>query len=417
MIARQEIAGDSRAFLAAWRKRDRRDRYVPAKTMCWYTRLPWFLVARRPGFETKLSCRDCPGCREFEALRLARRLAKTYRDRAAAEASSPSGLCLLSISNKVSPPPRLFEVRIYCPKELHAALNRKMHRWLNVEIEPGFFRAGVESFNVLSSSPSELVERLRRRKFRLGVRPLGRLDRARSWRHVARGLIVARDVYGENINRFYCLGLAPADKETFKVENIDEYKHFDRGSDPRATSEELGDLVPAQVFKLQRGLRLRMRNTFRRATSPEAVDSIMPDVLALVRRVADQRTMRFTPAYQENPAEAEALLNELRERNSLRADLTESRIFIPQPEGVRVTQVLDNSGSFEERRKRLAEAMMRAPPAESAAEEEAWRLWKAGEQERTARSDRNSKHKLEEAKARLRELVARRERKEKDRDG
>lgn len=361
MIERQENGGDKRDSLASWLRPDGSRRYVPANTLCLFPRKPHRLRARRPGFEVTLRCYDCPGCREFEAQRLARRLVETYRALAGPKLSGECQETSHKQQSVASQRPRLFALRIYCPKELHASTSRRMHRWRGVEIEPGFFRAGVDSFIVLSRAPDELVARLRRRRSRVHVRPIGNLKRARSWRRVARGLIVIREVYGENLNRWYRRGLAPAAKEHFEVYKIDVYKTFDRARDPRAISEGQGRLVPPKVFELRRGVRLHMRSAFRRATSPEAVDYIMPEVLALVRRVAKPLVVSAVPKTAEELERNREFNIRMARNEPARTDHPISEIIPPQVVG-EVSEVLVNSGSFEERRKRRYEALMNAPP-------------------------------------------------------
>jgi hypothetical protein len=299
VIERQKIAGDPRESFARWIRDDGTERLVPATTMCWRPRYPQMRRAYRQGSETVLRCGDCPGCREFEVLRLERRLVATYRS------AEKSRISRVDTTEKFPDPEignrsgRLFAVRVYCRREIHAAMSRQIHRWRGVEIEPGFFRAGVESFVVLSSSPAELVERLRRRRFQLDVRPIGRLDRARSWRDVARGLIVPRSAYGEDINRYYRRGLTPAEKEKWKVEERDVYKPFDKATDARVISESHGRLVPPRMWKLQDAVSVDARKRLDRANSPEAVAHVMRELLPVLDRVGNRGSITAVPISDE----------------------------------------------------------------------------------------------------------------------
>ena len=299
MISRADQARDSRENFARWSKDGRGDRYVPATTMCWFPRLPHRLRARREGFETVIPCGDCPGCREFDALRLARRLVETHRDRAAAAVSGECQGTSHKRQNGKSDRPQLFAVRIDAAKEKHAELSRLIHRWRGVEVEPGFFRAGVESFVVLSSAPGELEERLRRRRLRFVRRPMGRLDRLKSWRHVVCGLLVARSAYGEHINRFYRRGLAPLEKINWEIGKNDVYTTYHRATSPRAISQTDGELLPPSMWQLPRGSRRSLHGIFNRATTPEQVDHVMPEVLALVARIGKPLIVSAVPKTAE----------------------------------------------------------------------------------------------------------------------
>lgn len=345
MIERQEIGAGRRDSLARWIRDDGSERYVPATTMCLWPRKPHRLRIVRPGFEAVIRCGDCPGCRELDALRLQRRFAKTYAERSAdgrvltkeSTLSSPLG-CLGS-------PVRLFAVRVYCPREIHATLIRQMHRWRGVNIEPGFVLAGVESFIVVSSSPAELKLRLGRRRLRLDVRPIGNPTRARSWRHVARGLIVARSAYGENINRFYRRGLARLEKLDWEVEKIANYQTYHRGESPRVISEERGRLVPPEMWKLQRGVRVRLHNIYVRATSPESVDYIVPEVRALISRVGRSLVVSAVPKTPEELERSRRAYQHVARLESARTEDPIDRISSPPFLKGEVTEVLANSSS------------------------------------------------------------------------
>ena len=345
MIERQENGRGPRDSMARWTRPDGREVLTPATTMCWRPRYPQVRRARRDGCETVLRCGDCPGCREFEVLRLERRLVETYRAIAAAEVVAKLTPIVPGSHRSRPPRPSLFALRVYCPKGKHASTSRRIHRWRGVSIELGFFRAGVDSFIVLSREPSELVARLRRRRFRVHVRPVGRLDRARSWRDVARGLIVAREAYGENINRWYRRGLAPADKMKWEVRKLDAYKPFDKATDHRVDSESHGRLVPPRMWKLQDAVSVDARKLIDKADSPEKVVEALRPVFERLERMGGRRSISIEPisaeqiernrrAYQHVArGESEALVN---------AKLSE---FLPPPFIGGVTELLDNSSS------------------------------------------------------------------------
>lgn len=345
MIERQENVGDPRDSLASWLRPDGSRRYVPATTLCSRPRKPHRLRARREGYEATLRCYDCPGCREFEAQRLARRYVATYRSRAAAAASSPTRLCLLRISNKVSSSPQLFAVRVYCPKELHASTARRLRRSRGLEVDTGFVRAGVESFMVVTSSIAELAAWLLRRRLRFDFRPMGNPTRARSWRWFVRGLTVPRSAYGENINRWYCPGLAPAEKLKCEVETLGIYKPYNRSTDPRVISESFGRLVPPALSQMLRDCRMRLRKLRGGFRDPQRGDRVVPEVRALIARVGRRLGVSADPRFTGNREEAEAYLNIMRARNSARTDHPISANSSPPFLKGEVSEVVDNSSS------------------------------------------------------------------------
>ena len=402
MIERPENVGDPRDSLASWLRPDGSRRYVPATTLCWFPPKPHRLRARREGYEATLRCYDCPGCREFEAQRLARRYVAKYRARAAAAASSPTGLRLLRISNKVSSSPQLFAVRVYCPKELVASTARRLRRCRGLEIDSGFARAGVESFMVVTSSVAELGAWLLRRRLRFDFRPLGDPTRARSWRWFVRGLTVPRSAYGENINRWYCRGLAPAEKLKCEVIKIAEYKRYDRGRDARVSSAQLGKLHPPQVWCLPRTLRVSVRRIERLATNPEVVRRIMPRLLELASRVGRPLDVSARPKTPEELERNRAFNIRMARNEPARTDDPISVNSSPPFLKGEVSEVVDNSSSQIGRPMSSIHSSGAPPPRtreQIRAEAEAV---EAAEKARMDRSDRTNRKRLEEAFAKLR---------------
>jgi hypothetical protein len=112
-------------------------------------------------------------------------------------------------------------------------------------------------------------------------------------------LIVPRSVYGKNTNRFYCRRLAREEKLDWEIVKIDNYKAYRRAEDPRAIFKRYGRLVPPEVFKLQRGVRVRVRNILQRRTSPEAVDYIMPEVRRLIAKFGRSLDVSAVPTSPE----------------------------------------------------------------------------------------------------------------------
>jgi hypothetical protein len=231
-------------------------------TMCWMPLKPWSLRIVREGWSGIVPCGECPGCLEFYRRRLADRLKARY--------GSARDL--------------LYLIRIYAPIEHHAALSRKLHRRRGVELEPGFIRLGATSFAVLSH-----VKRLPPLSLRgevLGTRtePI-RLSRGRrAWRSATAGMLVAREAYGEQINRFYVRGLAPAEKESWNVLTKSGGRGYSRARDPRVWKYGNLSLVPPEVWSLGRADRRTIRRDLGAATSPEGVARVMAMVSELAAR-------------------------------------------------------------------------------------------------------------------------------------
>lgn len=401
MLGRPVELSGARDSMARWLRDDGTERFVPATTMCWFPRKPQRLRARREGFETVLRCGNCPGCREFERLVLQRRLVETYRSSSAASLTEISRSRSASWRSPAGDRPRLFEVTIDCGREIIASMIRGIRRWRGVEIEKGFVRAGADSLVVLSREPYELVARLERRKVRVHVRPVGRLDRARSWRHVARGMIVPRSAYGENINRWYVRGLAPRDKLEYEVAKLAEYKPFDRAKDPRATSEKLGTLVPNSLWKLPRGVAVRVRNLERSAYSPERVYQVLPELRRLVEGIGRRLVVSAVPKTTEELDRSRRAYQHVARISSARTDYPISENSSPPFLKGEVTELLDNSSSSIGRPMSSIHSSGAPPPSSRDTIRAEADAVEAAEKARTDQLDRKYKKQRDEAFARL----------------
>lgn len=383
MLSRVAKARDPRDSMARVEKDGEVVGYLSAATMCWFPRRPQFMRARREGFETVLRCGHCPGCREFDVLILCRRLKETYKAIAKGGLTKSSRSRSVAIDKSSSPEAQLFALRIDCQKDDLFRLNRRLHRWRGVEVEPGFFRWGTGAFVVLSRRPAELVAKLEELGWRVRTFPIGNLRRARSWRIVARGLIVAREAYGEDINRYYRRGLSPRDKEQWEVKNIGEYQRYNRAEDPRSTSRDLGSICPPRMWRLPRGVRVRVDSRLRTARNPEAVTQLMPELQAMVAGIGNGRAEAPKPL---TPEEIES-----NRQFNLRMARTEASVvvnaklsdFSPSISSEGVTEDLTNSD----------------PPIS------AWEAEQAREQQRIEQRKRLWEKKTAEGLARLEKLA------------
>src|SRR5260370_438638 len=93
----------------------------------------------------------------------------------------------------------------------------KLHGRRGLEVGPGFFRLGTESFAILARAKESLPPLLRRLGLRHRVEPV-RLSRGRrAWRKLTAGILVARAVYGEEVKRWYMRGLPETEKMRWDV--------------------------------------------------------------------------------------------------------------------------------------------------------------------------------------------------------
>lgn len=231
-------------------------------TMCWMPLKPWSLRITREDYTAIVPCGECPGCLEFYRRRFASRLKVKY--------------AIFGIS--------LYLVRISAPLEQHAALSRKLHRRRGHQLEPGFIRLGATSFAVLSREKS--VTHLSLTRMRLAHRVEAvRLKRGRrAFAAATSGMLVAREVYGEQTNRFYLPGLPPAQKESWNVLTQSRSTGYSRASSPRAWKRGDLVLVPPTIWQLGRADRRTLRRDLGRASSPEGVARVMAMVSEVLAR-------------------------------------------------------------------------------------------------------------------------------------
>ncbi len=254
--------------------------------MCLWPRKPWRIRITREGFEHVIRCGECPGCLEFERRRLAERLHKKYAD------------CRS----------QLFVIRIFAPLELHASISHALHRRPALELEPGLWRLGATSFALLARVSVPLRAVLKRLGLKHRIEPLWSRRRRRrmrnarasiergaeispqrhkrAWAKLTAGLLVAREVYGDDLNRFYARGLPKTDRLKWEVKKIGKYASYDRWRSPRAEIQSRVVLVPPDVWRLSRPDRRSLRGMLLRAPDPEGVARVMGIVADAVRGVS-----------------------------------------------------------------------------------------------------------------------------------
>jgi len=273
----------ARAFAATWRNDS--NQVVGTTfggTMCWFPRKPWRLRIERDGFEHVIRCGECPGCLEFERRRLADRLNAKY---ATGVVRRVAGSTLVSGSGATNAEPhglQLYIVRIWAPLSRHTEISHKLHRRAGLELEPGMYRLGASSFAILSREKGRLPLALRAAGVEFRIEPVLFRRRRRAWRALTAGLMVAREVYGEQVKRWYARGLPAANRESWNVLKLKEYKAHDRATGPRAWTRGKLALVPPEVWTLRRNDRRSLRALLNRAPDPESVHKVMAVVSQVV---------------------------------------------------------------------------------------------------------------------------------------
>ena len=285
-----------RAFAATWR--NERGEVVGTTfggTMCLRPRKPWRIRFHRDGFEGVIRCGECPGCLEFDRRRLADRLHAKYSSDGCAQGAGHGTAAYPSARSAAGETQRLFVVRIYAPIEMHAAISHKLHRRRGLQLEPGMWRLGASSFAVLSREATTLPLVLRQNGVKFRIEPLRLRRGRRAWRSLTAGLIVAREIYGEQTKRWYARGLPAAEREKWEVIKIAKYKSYDRARSPRARTDRRLVLVPPDVWKLSRTDRRFLHGLLTRQPDPEGVRKVMGLVADTLRKAGSSLLVSAPP--------------------------------------------------------------------------------------------------------------------------
>lgn len=273
------------AFAATWRRQETGEIVGTTwgGTMCWFPLRPWRLRIARDDFLHIVRCGECPGCLEFERRRLADRLRARYSPGTVRGAGCQTSSTAPTASSAAGQPRRLFLVKVYAPLTRHAALSRSLHRRKKLELEPGFFRLGVNCFGLLAHCSAPLCSVLGRTGLKHHVEPILFRRGRRAWRSVTAGLMVSRDAYGANHNRFYSRGLPAAERKKWEVIKRAWGKGYQRFSSPRGWSGDRLVLVPPEVWGLRAGTRASLRDALRGASDPAGVAKVMEIVAEATR--------------------------------------------------------------------------------------------------------------------------------------
>ncbi len=313
------------AFAATWR--DDQGAVVGTTyggTMCLWPRKPWRIRITRDGFEHVIRCGECPGCLEFERRRLMSRLHKKY---GIAPKSHPTrGPKAVGAVGKHDGDGaiRYFVIRIFAPIDAHASIAHALHRRRGVELEPGMWRLGATSFALLCRSVTCIRAVLKRMGLKHRIEPL-RLSRGRrAFRNLTAGLLVAREIYGEQRNRWYARGLPKADRLKWEVKKIGKYASYDRWRSPRAEKQSRVVLVPPDVWRLSRPDRRALRGMLLRAPDPEGVARVMGLVADAVRNAGRGLLVSAAPKALLTREQVSGWYKQMAERREARTALPES---------------------------------------------------------------------------------------------
>lgn len=278
-----------RAFAATWRDAQT-DQVISTTwggTMCWFPLRPWRLRIARDDWQHIIRCGECPGCLEFDRRRLADRLSVKYRGSGTSRPASCSGAAGADVDKHQTQQGPLYLVRIYAPLEKHSSLSHSLHRRKKLGLEPGFFRLGVNCFGVLVREFAPLSHALARATLRHRVEPI-RFNRGRrAWRGITAGLLISREVYGEQTKRYYARGLPAAERQKWEVLKRGFGKGYSRNSSPRGWRGDAVVLVPPEVWRLRAADRNSLRRALHGANDPENVEALMglvSDILTGTRR-------------------------------------------------------------------------------------------------------------------------------------
>lgn len=270
------------AFAATWRDETTGEvvGYTLGDTMCQSPRRPWALTIENDGDRLIAPCGECPGCLEFLRRRLADRLSRKYGKGTPAGGGGMSNAAPRGVSASATHSGPLWMVRIWYPAELQVGLSARLHRRKGLELEPGFYRLGVDSFALITHSKDNVPSVLRRVGVRFTVEPV-RLSRGRrAWRTLTAGILVARAVYGEQVKRWYARGLPAAERLRWDVVKKAMQKPWRRRTGARVRTGRKIILVPPAIWSMDGDRMKEYRAAAAAASSPE-------EAIANRRRLAE----------------------------------------------------------------------------------------------------------------------------------
>jgi hypothetical protein len=167
-------------------------------TICWYPRKPSAFVTvdddgRR---EHVIRCGWCPGCLELDRRRLADRLQARY--------STVEG--------------NLWLIVLESPLHSQARDLKRLRRTVGSSGFSGMYRLGTNHVAAIAAGSRPAVPATTiRRGLRVTVRAVKRSRGRRAWNEITRGILIARDEWGQWIKRFYHRGLPAREHDRWNV--------------------------------------------------------------------------------------------------------------------------------------------------------------------------------------------------------
>lgn len=242
-------------------------------TVCWFPRKPSMLAAVSADGrgETVIRCGWCPGCRELDRRRLARRIAAHFEH-----------------SKEI-----LWLVIVECPLREQSKCVYRLRRRVTVNWRSGFFRISSGAVALIAAGTKPNLRASGSRYGYYGQCSKIRRSRGlRAWNLVTAGLLRSRDEWGEQRKRFYWRGLAPAERDRFEVTTRGglSKRHAGHSRGVRAIRGDVG-IYPPEAWRPPR-LNRRRGPESRRTAAP---DRLSPAIADLIQRVLHQPAPRQSP--------------------------------------------------------------------------------------------------------------------------
>lgn len=403
------VQTSGQAFAATWRNGD--DQVVGTTwggTVCWDPIKPWRIRIERDGYQHVVPCRKCPGCLEFLRRRLAQRLSARYPSGPVRTAVSLTTPITKSASSATTNDCNLYFIRIYAPRDEHAAISHRLHRIAALELEPGMYRLGTTSFGVIARSPRFAPPYLRSRNLEHRVEPIRLRRGLRAWRKVTAGLVVTREAYGENVNRWYVHGLPAAEGENWDVVKVATYRAYSRWSSPRAWKQGNLTLVPPEIWRMRRIDRRKFAQMMSHAGSPESAHAVAQLVSTIAQGKAFRPSQLTAPEGLSIREATQAWYREMARREQARtSSLDRSKDLPPVPGQGGYSSSVHTQGELLPKILTDEELLAIGPSGKPRWMEREQRRIEALDQEDQARRE-TARTKLEEALESLREKMTRR---------
>lgn len=253
-------------------------------TLCWYPRKPSSLacVSRDGDREHVIRCGWCPGCLELDRRRLADQLVEWAKKQVG----------------------KIWVAIIQCPLSKQSSVMARTRRTASFASSTGFYRISPQTCALLivgkrpntysSGSSKSIAYELHAIKTTRG---------RRAWGLLTSGLLVSRDEWGAETNRFYHRGLPKLDGERWQVKTSGglRKRHAGAGQGVRAVRDDVF-LFPPLAWLPPR-LARRKGPIEKRTDEPERVGTALANLCSRLR-ILPNRSEDRPNATGEIPAPA-----------------------------------------------------------------------------------------------------------------